>query len=80
MMKTENELNDMILAIKNKINGVNPELLKYLDEMPVTIPTKENPEINAKTLQSYYDSLVEMYEEYEENKSENVNPEKGIRL
>ncbi|CAN5170203.1 hypothetical protein BH09BAC2_BH09BAC2_14680 [soil metagenome] len=70
-MKTELELNEMILGITNKIREASPELLKYLNEMPITIPYQENPEITVKTLTSYYDSLVALLDEYEKNHAKN---------
>ncbi len=57
-MKTELELNEMILNITNKIRTNNPELLVYLDEMPITVPYSENPELVVTTLTSYHESLV----------------------
>ncbi|MDZ4810854.1 MAG: alpha/beta hydrolase [Bacteroidota bacterium] len=66
-MKTELELNEMILGITNKIRANHPELLEYLNEMPVTVPYQENPQITVKTLASYYDSLVVLLDEYENN-------------
>ncbi len=71
-MKTELELNEMILGVTQKIRESHPELLKYLDEMPITVPYQENPEISVKTLTSYYDSIVELLDKYEHN---NVRPE-----
>jgi len=62
-MKTELELNEMILCISNKIRGEHPELLKYLNETPITVPYSENPEIATQTLTSYYDSLVILIDE-----------------
>ena len=70
-MKTELELNKMILDITNKIRIKDPELLEYLNEMPVTVPYLKNPEINVKTLTSYYDSLVVLFDKYEKNHPEN---------
>ncbi|MDZ4666751.1 MAG: alpha/beta hydrolase [bacterium] len=64
-MKTELELNEMILGITNVIREKHPELLKYIDEMPITVPYEENPEITSKTLSSYYDSLVVLLKDYE---------------
>ena len=32
--------------------------------MPVTIPTEENPEINTKILNNYYESLLRMLTTY----------------
>ncbi len=62
----ENELNTKILELTNEIRSDYPELEKYLDEMPVTIPTDSDPHITIKNLQSYYESLVELVEKYEE--------------
>jgi hypothetical protein len=66
------DLNDKILKITTEINDHNPELLKYLDEMPLTIPSEEDPEMNVQQLQSYYNSLVTLLKEY---KDKNPNKE-----
>jgi hypothetical protein len=63
-MKTEAELNDLILKITMKIQEKFPELNKYITEMPVTIPDSNNPEINLKKLQEYYDSLTALVNKY----------------
>ena len=60
----EHDLNDKILQITNEITDHNPELLKYLDEMPITIPSDDNPEMSVQQLQSHYDSLVSILTEY----------------
>jgi len=70
-MKTELELNEMILGVTNQIRDRDPELLKYLNEMPITVPYQENPVITTKTLTSYYDSLVVLLKEYEANHAKN---------
>jgi hypothetical protein len=66
-MKTEIELNTAILDITMKIKKQFPELSKYILEMPVTIPNLENPEMNRKVLQDYYNSLKIMLNDYIEN-------------
>ena len=66
-MKTEKQLNASILDITMKIKEQFPELSKYILEMPVTIPNMENPEINRKALQDYYNSLRIMLKDYVEN-------------
>ena len=63
-MKTENELNADILKITVEIKQVYPELVKYLNEMPVTIPNSAHPEINMKALADYYDSLDALVKDY----------------
>lgn len=56
-MKTEKELNTRIMALTMQIQEKHPELLKFLDEMPVTVPNEVNPEINIKILSDYCESL-----------------------
>ena len=63
-MESETELNAKIMAITMQIQNEFPELSKYLNEMPVTIPTEENPEINTKILNNYYESLLRMLTTY----------------
>ena len=71
-MKTEIELNKMIVSITNKIREKYPELLNYLNEMRVTIPCEDTPLININILSSYYNSLVNLIKRYEDT-SETVN-------
>lgn len=66
-MKTEEEINKAILKINMKIKEEFPEISKYIQEMPITIPDTDNPEINSKTLQDYYDSLIVIVKNYSEN-------------
>lgn len=66
-METEKELNDKILEATNNIRENYPELLKYLNEMPETIPAEADPSVTLKALSSYHKSLVDLMEEYDEN-------------
>ena len=72
-MKTESDLYTAILAITMKIKEQFPELSKYVLEMPVTIPSVENPEMNLKTLQDYYDSLEILLKDYIENHNKTLD-------
>ena len=63
-MKTEKQLNEDILRITLLIQEKYPELSKYIAEFPVTNPDKEHPEINAKHLANYYDSLKNVLKTY----------------
>jgi hypothetical protein len=72
-MKTEKELNTAILDITMKIKVKSPELSKYILEMPVTIPNMENPEINRKALQDYYNSLRIVLKDYIENHNKTID-------
>ena len=69
-MKTELELNEMILEISNKIRKNRPELLPYLDEMPLTVPYSENPEMVVLNLTTYLDSLEILYNQNKNSKNE----------
>ena len=63
-METEKELNKKIMTITMLIQEQHPELSKYLDEMPITIPNENNPEIKVKNLEEYYLSLTILLEKY----------------
>lgn len=69
-MKTEKELNAEILKITMTIKDNYPELSKYLEEMPVTIPDEKDPEITRKNLQAYFDSLNSVLTKYLQEFSE----------
>jgi len=59
-MKTEKDLNEKIMELTNKIRQEKPELIKYIDEMPLTMPDDANPEINQKNLKDYIQSLKDL--------------------
>lgn len=63
-MKSEKELNEAILNITVKIRNEYPELSKYLNEIPLTIPDVSSPEINTKILTEYYESLENILKKY----------------
>lgn len=54
---TINELNAKILKITLQIQNQYPELYKYLEEMPITIPDEKKPKITRYSLKQYYESL-----------------------
>ena len=64
-MKIEKEIETKIISITNKISQKHPELLKYLDEIPVTISDDNNPKMNTAVLQSYYESLCAILKKHE---------------
>lgn len=79
-MVTEKKINELIINITNCIHKNYPELVEYLDEMPITLPDQKHPELNVKSLTSYYNSLVNVVAEYEENQKENVICERFEKL
>ena len=64
-METQNELNDKIRLTTLKIQEENPELMKYINEIPrdSLISTKEE-EVNNKALKDYLNSLNKILETY----------------
>lgn len=73
-MDTEKEINEKIMKITMVIQENYPELSKYLNEMPVTIPVDNNPEVNVKALTKYYDTLLTLFRNYvAEHQLQNAN-------
>ncbi len=60
----EKDLNSKILKITMRIQDHYPELSQYLEEMPVTVPSENNPKITLNQLQSYYESLISLLNKY----------------
>ena len=56
-MQTIEEINQKILLRTLNIGANYPELSKYIEEMPITIPNLENPQITLQNLKEYYHSL-----------------------
>lgn len=61
----EKELNADILKIIMKMKEQSPELSKYLEEMPLTIPDDESPDIALRNLEEYYESLKSLLKKYQ---------------
>lgn len=72
----EKDLTAKILKITLQINDKYPELSKYLEELPVTIPDEKKPEINIKNLQTYYESLNSILNKYILEHSDNKEEKK----
>ena len=68
-MLTEEKINADILKMTLKIKNEHPELIKYLNEMEVTLPVEANPEMTVKVLQEYYNSLESLLKKYDINQT-----------
>ena len=75
-MTSEKEINEKIMTITMKIQKEFPELSKYLNELPVTIPIENDPEINTRVLIDYYESLAKLLSTYELEMAQKANQEK----
>lgn len=60
----EKDLNAKILKVTMIIKDKYPELSKYIEEMPVTIPNEKFPEITLDNLKVYFESLNLMLNKY----------------
>lgn len=56
-MKKSQELLKELMDITYKIESEYPELYKYLDENPVTIPIVEHPHLTNKVFSDYLTDL-----------------------
>jgi hypothetical protein len=63
-MKTEKELNTLIIRATMQILEKYPELSELLNEMPVTIPKENHPEITVRILEEYLQSLESILKGY----------------
>jgi len=63
----EMNLNVKILEVTMKIRYHYPELSKYLDEVPVSIPAGKDQEIKLNHLKEYYESLSSILNKYKLN-------------
>ncbi len=65
----EKELNGKILQLTVKIQSEYPEIAHFLDEMPITIPKKENPKVLVGELRSHYEYLTKILQKYLKEKN-----------
>ena len=63
-MQTEKEIIEAISKLTIEIRDKYPEMAKYLNEMAVTNPDNEHPDVNMKALNDYYESLKMMIDKY----------------
>jgi hypothetical protein len=62
--QNEKDLNAKIMKITMTIKDHYPELSPFLEEMPETVPSENDPEITLNHLKSYYESLKALLHEY----------------
>jgi uncharacterized protein YnzC (UPF0291/DUF896 family) len=67
MNNLQNTLKE-ISQLTKTIETNYPELYKYLDENPMTIPSQSNPSIDKKILQEYLESLRQLVKNHIETR------------
>lgn len=63
-MKTMQELLGEIILLTNYIETDFPELYRFLDENPMTIPISEQASIDRETMKDYLDGLRQLLEHH----------------
>jgi hypothetical protein len=63
-METEAEINAKIMKLTMVIQENYPELSKFLNEMPISIPVDNQPEVNLENLQKYHETLLNLFRKY----------------
>lgn len=62
-MDTEKKLNQEIVELTMKIRNKFPELIKYLDELTVSIP--DSGQLDIKIIEDYRDTLKTLVEKHQ---------------
>lgn len=52
--------NDKIMTLMEKLKGDHPELITFLDEIPMTIPDDADPHITISILKEYHQTLLNL--------------------
>ncbi|WP_190811006.1 hypothetical protein [Flagellimonas sp. S3867] len=65
-MKEMKEILSEIVLLTNQIETEYPELYKFLEEQPMTIPAEDKPEIDRATMENYLMGLRALLEHYVE--------------
>lgn len=55
-----------ITELTNKIEKEYPEIYKFLEEDPMTIPNMAHPNTDEKVMQAYLDDLKQLVRRYKE--------------
>lgn len=69
---SQDELSKRILSTTVKIQNEFPELIKYLNEIPVYRESLADKCINIEALQDYLDSLHRLLETYKKEHTKNI--------
>ncbi|WP_048331249.1 hypothetical protein [Bizionia psychrotolerans] len=65
-MKKAKDVLTEISTLTSDIETNYPEVFEHLDEMPMTIPSQQNPDIDVKDLENYLESLKDIIKKYKE--------------
>ena len=63
-MRSKQVVIQEITNLTTKIETKYPELYRFLDENPLTIPSKNDWDIDLKNLEDYLESLKQLVQQY----------------
>lgn len=69
-MKNVQDLLTEIARVTRDIETNYPEIYKYLDENPITIPNMEHPKVNKTELEDYLESLKQLISKHQKASKE----------
>lgn len=64
-MQIEKKLNEEISSLTTEIHNKYPELIKYLDELQITVPVNEA--FTIESLREYKNTLKEIIKKYKKD-------------
>ena len=67
LQNIENDIVRLTTLIKTEY----PELYKFLEETPITVPSVDNPDINIKVMEDYNESLKQLLKHHIETHKKN---------
>jgi hypothetical protein len=71
-MRNLHALLNEITELTNKIETKYPEVYKYLEENPLTIPAEEHPHIDRQVLEDYLQSLKQLLKHHLETHKNSI--------
>lgn len=63
-MKTLQDIENQIITLTTSIEVNYPELYETLEENPITIPSKNHPDMNISIMEEYLESLKQILKQY----------------
>lgn len=63
-MRTLQDIENQIITLTTSIEVNYPELYATLDENPMTIPTKNHPDMTITIMEDYLESLKQILKQY----------------
>ena len=70
-MKKLHALLTEINELTNRIKTVYPELYRFLDENPLTLPITAHPKVDKEALEEYLESLRQLLKHHKETHIKN---------